>query len=370
MKEQSKVVATQNASENVNAASMAASVEPLNNVSDMKQEELMLEATAELQRDLQEEASKNERAKHEVEISLNGECRMAAFARGINRGVSEKNVLALAKHMKEKGYRKAEVVQVMWAEKAVEMDPKLVLVDQYDELIKKEDAHLYFLVIDGQHRVLAAQMVNNELSEEEQIVVPAVEVELAEGETISQYIYDINSTKEEWSTADYAQSALQAQDSPLLERYAALMKSKSNPEGLTLTVLNRMYCGNKKAISGADFKALCEGRTTKGRKGREVIPAFNLSRGNDILTMCYELGLTNRDVNRELVMDIFQELELKYDREVALETFHYADKDEVKAMRNKRGVLDSERFAAYMREWAVEVDTVAQSEKSKGDKAL
>lgn len=340
--------------------------------------DLMHEAENDLKQEIMDEVSNpvnekemnQESVKWEVEIDLGGDGRMAAFARGLNRGVSEKNVRSLAERMKVKGYRRAEVVQVMWAEKALKMDPKLVLVDQYGELIKKEDAHLYFLVIDGQHRVLAAQMVNNELPEEEQIVVPAVEVELAEGETVSQYIYDINSTKEEWSTADYAQSALQAQDSPLLERYAALMKSKSNPDGLTLTVLNRMYCGNKKAISGADFKALCEGRTTKGKKGRAVIPAFNLNRGNDIFTACYELGLTVRDVNREFVMDIFQELELKYSREVALETFHYADKDEVRAMRNKRGVLDSERFAAYMRAWAVEVDSVVQDEKSKGDKAL
>lgn len=317
-----------------------------------------------------EKNMRQENGKQEVEIDLGGVCRRAAFARGLNRGVSEKNVSALAERMKVKGYRRAEVIQVMPAEKVLEMEPKLVLVDQYGCPIKKEEAGGYYLVIDGQHRVLALQVVNDELAEDAQITAPAVEVELAEGETISQYIYDINSTKEEWSTADYAQSALQAQDSPLLERYAALMKSKSNPDGLTLTVLNRMYCGNKKAISGADFKALCEGRTTKGKKGRAVIPAFNLSRGNDILAMCYELGLTNRDVNREFVMDMFQELELKYDREVALETFLYADKDEVKAMRNKRGVLDSERFATYMRALAEEVDTVEEMERNKGDKAL
>lgn len=344
----------------------------------MKQEELMHEAENDLKQEIMNEVynpenerkMREENEKWEVGIDLGGVCRRAAFARGLNRGVSEKNVRALAERMKVKGYRRAEVVQVIPAEKALGMEPKLVLVDQYGCPIKKEEAGGYYLVIDGQHRVLALQVVNDELAEDAQITAPAVEVELAEGETISQYIYDINSTKEEWSTADYAQSALQAQDSPLLERYAALMKSKSNPDGLTLTVLNRMYCGNKKAISGADFKALCEGRTTKGKKGRAVIPAFNLSRGNDILAMCYELGLTNRDVNREFVMDMFQELELKYDREVALETFLYADKDEVKAMRNKRGVLDSERFATYMRALAEEVETVEEMERNKGDKAL
>lgn len=248
----------------------------------------------------------------------------------------------------------------MWAEKAVEMDTKLVLVDQYGDPIKKEDASLYFLVIDGQHRVLAAQMVNNELSEEEQITVPAVEVELAEGETISQYIYDINSTKEEWGTADYAQSAQQAQDNPLLERYAALMKGKSNPEGLTLTVLNRIYCGNSKAISGADLKAICEGRMVKGRKQHSVIPVYNLDRGNNILSAFESAGITYRDMNKKYIMDLYDELELKYDREVATDTFAMMCKGDVEEMRNKRGVLDEARFTTYARELAEEVNGIGQ----------
>ena len=352
------VVATQNVAESVNAASMAASVEHLNNVNSMKQEELMLEATAELQRDLQEEASKSERAKYEVEISLNGECRMAAFSRTLNRRVNTKVVCSLAARMKEKGYRKAEVIQVMKAEDALALDSTLELVDQYGEVIKPEDAGQYYLVIEGQHRTLAAQLLNDELPLEQQITVPAVEVELAEGETLGQYIYDINSTKEEWTTADYAQSAQQAQQNPLLERYAALMKSKSNPVGLSLTTLNRIYCGNPKAISGADFKAICEGRMVKGKKQHSVIPAYNLERGNNILSVFESAGVTFRDMNKKYIMDLFDELELKYDREVATDTFAMMCKGDVEEMRNKRGVLDETRFTTYARELAEQVNGI------------
>lgn len=326
------------------------------------QEELSHEAAVELRNEIINEVYNPEnveemeqKEKKMVEVNLNGECRMAAFARGLNRGVNEKSVALLTERMVEKGYRKAEQVQVIKAEDALEQNPNLELVDMNGEPIKAEDAALYYLIPDGQHRIFAADRANRQLSEEKQIVVPAVEVELAEGETLAEYIYDINSTKEEWGTADYAQSAQLVQQNPLLERYAALMKGKSNPEGLTLTVLNRMYCDNEKAIAGADFRALCEGRTTKGKKGKSVIPDYNIERGNAILAVCTDLGLSHRDMNRRFVMDTFKGLEVKYDRQVALDTFSMADKAEVEAMRGKRGSLDEAKFTAYLRSLAEQV---------------
>lgn len=103
---------TKNTVENVNE------VINVENESAMKQEELMHEAEYELKQEIMNEVCnpenekkmKQESVKFEVEIDLNGDGRMAAFARGLNRGVNEKNVLALAERMKAKGYRKAEVV--------------------------------------------------------------------------------------------------------------------------------------------------------------------------------------------------------------------------------------------------------------------
>lgn len=125
---------------------------------------------------------------HEVSIDLGGERRKAAFARGLNRGVSEKSIAELAERMKAKGYRRAEVISVMRAEEAVEADSKMVLMDLSGCPIAAVDAHEYYLVIDGAKRVRSAQKVNGELAEDKQIVVPAVEIELAEGETIAQYM--------------------------------------------------------------------------------------------------------------------------------------------------------------------------------------
>lgn len=292
----------------------------------------------------------------EVEVNLNGECRMAAFARGVNRGVNNRQVTALAERMLAKGYRRGEVVQVMRAEDALARESELQLVDQWGEPIKAEEAALYLFVVDGQHRIMAAAEANTLLAAEgkECIKVPAVEVELTEGETVAQYIRDINSSKEAWSTADYALSAHTAQQNPLLERYAALMKSPSNPEGLTLTVLNRLYCDGK-TVSGADIRLLAEGRTVKGKHQKSVLPSYNVERGNARLTALEAAGLTRRDMNRKFVLDVMSDLTTEYSQEVAVKAFEAATEAEVNTMRNKRGVLDEASFVHYMRERAKEV---------------
>ena len=124
---------------------------------EMKKEELMHETENDLKQEIMNEVHnpENERkmrqesGKFEVEIDLNGECRMAAFARGLNRGVNEKSVALLTERMVAKGYRKAEQVQVIKAEEALGQNPHLELVDMGGEPIKAEEAALYYLVPDG-----------------------------------------------------------------------------------------------------------------------------------------------------------------------------------------------------------------------------
>lgn len=70
------------------------------------------------------------------------------------------------------------------------------------------------------------------------------------------------------------------------------------------------------------------------------------------------MGLAGKELNRRFVMDVFEELELKYDRKIALETFALAGKTDIEAMRSKRGRLDGEKFTTYMRELAVEVKAI------------
>ena len=100
--------------------------------------------------------------------------------------------------MKVKGYRKAEMVQVIKAEEAIKTGD-IVLVDINGKEIAPSEAANYFLVVDGQHRTVAASLYNEWARDNKQneIVVPAIIVELQD-ETIAEYINDINITKKEW----------------------------------------------------------------------------------------------------------------------------------------------------------------------------
>ena len=95
----------------------------------------------------------------EVKVVANNEVRNVAFAKGINRAINLGNVEKILAMMKVKGYRKAEMVQVVKAEDVITTgDIRLVDINGQD--INPEDAAKYFLVLDGQHRTIAASLYN------------------------------------------------------------------------------------------------------------------------------------------------------------------------------------------------------------------
>lgn len=114
-----------------------------------------------------------------IKIVANNEVRNIAFAKGINRSINLGNVEKILAMMKVKGYRKAEQIQVIKAEDVIKTGD-ISLVDINGQDIKPEDAAKYFLVLDGQHRVIAAALYNEWAAEngKETIDVPAIEVEL------------------------------------------------------------------------------------------------------------------------------------------------------------------------------------------------
>lgn len=115
----------------------------------------------------------------QINIVANNEVRNIAFAKGINRSINLGNVEKILAMMKVKGYRKAEQIQVIKAEDVIKTGD-ISLVDINGQDIKPEDAAKYFLVLDGQHRVIAAALYNEWAAEngKETIDVPAIEVEL------------------------------------------------------------------------------------------------------------------------------------------------------------------------------------------------
>ena len=233
----------------------------------------------------------------QVEVSVDNETRKVAFAKGINREVNFANVKKLLAVMGLKGYRKAEMVQVIRAENAI-ANGDIVLIDINGNEIGKDNANGYYLIIDGQHRVYAASMLNREREKhgEHIIQVPGILIELAENESIAEYISAVNITKMPWKTDDYVRGAANVKQEELLAKYKELIKSEDNPNGFPLSTLNIIYCNNPKAMNKTSLSLLCQGKDEKGRGKvkKPIIPAHNIERGNRFITLCEEKGFSGR----------------------------------------------------------------------------
>lgn len=281
----------------------------------------------------------------EVTIVANGNERKAALAKGINRIVNLKNAETICGNIKKKGYRKAEKIQVIEAEKATK-NRDITLVDINGELINETKASEYYLVVDGQHRVYAVAEFNQWVEENgdsdlSTIAVPAEIVELVKGETVAEYINDINITKQEWCVADYVQGAANVhKNNEFLQTYKNLIKSKENPNGFPISTLNRIFCGNQTAISQKDFSLLCSGITEKGKANKNIIPAHNLERGEKFISICREKGFEDKDIAKRFLISEFNNIKEQYSLDKAFEVFNSITSNDKEAMFNERKNLD------------------------------
>ena len=265
-----------------------------------------------------------------------------AFAKGINRSVNFANVASLVTEMKKKGYRNAELIQVIHAEKVMDKGD-LVLVDIEGNPVTKENAELYDLVLDGQHRTYAVASYNKSLKEEgqEPISIPAIEVDLAEDETIAEYITSINITKGEWKTEDYVRGAANVVENDFLLKYNNLIKTNDSREGYPLSTLNLIYCGNSKALSKRDFSLLCQGKTKKGKKqDKEIMPPYSMDRGNRFIQICEKKGFSQKDIAKRYLVEVFLRFRIQRNDEYAFEMFERITENDKKAMFNDKGNLD------------------------------
>ena len=268
----------------------------------------------------------------EVKVVANNEVRNVAFAKGINRAINLGNVEKILAMMKVKGYRKAEMVQVVKAEDVITTgDIRLVDINGQD--INPEDAAKYFLVLDGQHRTIAASLYNEWAAEngEEAINVPAIEVELQGNETIAEYINEINITKKEWTTPDYVRGAANINpDNEFLQRYNELIKSEKNPDGYPISTLNLIFCGNNNAISKSDFSLLCSGKDEKGKKVKKPI-----------IQICKDKGFDDKDIAKRYLSNQFNNIKtITGDVKEAVKIFQSITQNDKAAMFNTHGNLD------------------------------
>ena len=280
----------------------------------------------------------------QINIVANNEVRNIAFAKGINRSINLGNVEKILAMMKVKGYRKAEQIQVIKAEDVIKTGD-ISLVDINGQDIKPEDAAKYFLVLDGQHRVIAAALYNEWAAEngEEAINVPAIEVELQENETIAEYINEINITKKEWTTPDYVRGAANINpDNEFLQRYNELIKSEKNPDGYPISTLNLIFCGNNNAISKSDFSLLCSGKDEKGKKVKKpIIPAYNMEIGNKFIQICKDKGFDDKDIAKRYLSNQFNNIKtITGDVKEAVKIFQSITQNDKAAMFNTHGNLD------------------------------
>ena len=280
----------------------------------------------------------------EVKVIANDEVRNIAFAKGINRSINLGNVEKILAMMKVKGYRKAEQIQVIKAEDVIKTGD-ISLVDINGQDIKPEDAAKYFLVLDGQHRVIAAALYNEWAAEngKETIDVPAIEVELQGNETIAEYINEINITKKEWTTPDYVRGAANINpDNEFLQRYNELIKSEKNPDGYPISTLNLIFCGNNNAISKSDFSLLCSGKDEKGKKVKKpIIPAYNMEIGNKFIQICKDKGFDDKDIAKRYLSNQFNNIKtITGDVKEAVKIFQSITQNDKAAMFNTHGNLD------------------------------
>jgi len=278
----------------------------------------------------------------EVEVTVGNETRKVAFAKGINREVNFANVKKLLADMTHKGYRKAEMVQVIRVEEAI-ANGDIILVGINGDEIVKENANDYYLIIDGQHRVYAASMLNCEREKkgERTFQVPGILIELAENETIAEYISAVNITKMPWKTDDYIRGAANVKQEELLARYKELIKSEDNPNGFPLSTLNIIYCNNPKAMNKTSLSLLCQGKDEKGRGKvkKPIIPAHNIERGNRFIVLCRDKGFSDKDISKRYLSERFSDLFNEGGEDKAFNIFSQITPNDCQAMHNYKGNL-------------------------------
>ena len=281
------------------------------------------------------------RTYYEVEIKdiANGEVRKAAFAKGINRVVNYADAKKIAGSIEERGYFPAEIIQVIPAEVAI-TKRNVQLVDINHNKISSEKANEYNLVVDGQHRVYATAICNKKRGTKPAIQIPAIIVELRAGDSIADYISAINVTKNEWKPIDYLRGASNVIENPLLKRYMDLAKQDGNPDGMSLSTLNIIFCQNAKAISKHDYTLLCQGKIEKGiRNKKSIIPSFSLEKGDEFIDLCLNLGFSKADISHRYVAEQFNNLRIEHDFNEAMRIFRTITPDDITAMHNDKGKI-------------------------------
>lgn len=284
----------------------------------------------------------------EVKISTNGVVRKPAFAK-FNRAVNFNNVSILEGKMREKGYREGEPIQVIMAE--IEAARKFdVLYDVNGCVIPENKYQNYYLILDGHHRIHAVLQFNEWLKSQgkESIEIPAIAVNLINGETISEYVNEINITKKEWTKEDYLRgSANLFPNEQLLQKFNELVKTEENPNGFPLSSLNQIYC-NSKGLTKTDLALLCSGNIRKGNRVKvDIIPTYNIEVGDDYIKNCEDLGFKKSEITKRYLINEFNKLRNAKDSDNAFKVFKTITPDDITIMTDDKGKLMEQKVVDH-----------------------
>jgi len=285
-----------------------------------------------------------------IKIDATGETRKPAFA-FFNRDVNLKHVDLIYEKMKVKGYRECAPIQVVKAEEA----EKFGIIKLYDlnkNPIPESEFNQYALVGDGQHRAYATSKYNDWLKSEgeEPIPVPANYIQLKNGESLVEYLNEINITLKEWTKEDFLNGAANVnQDEPLLQRYQELIKRQSNRTGMSLSTLNLIYCNSSGALVKDDLVLLCYGIKTKGKANKTIIPSNNLEIGDQFIQICKKVGFRDSEIAKRYLITEFNNLRNAKDNNFALNVFKLITQDDARAMLNNYEHLDEENVISQIK---------------------
>jgi hypothetical protein len=244
-----------------------------------------------------------------IQVNNVDEQRLPAFAY-FNRDINLKHVSLISDNMKKKGYRETCPIIVIKAEDAVNYGIDK-LYDLKRDLIQIDDFNSYYLVIEGQHRTYAVSEYNDWLSGQnlDSIEIPAVFAGIKEGESIAEYLNEINATQKEWTKEDYLKGAANLHsDEELLQRYKELIKTDSNPAGFSLSTLNLIFCRNANAINKAGFITLCSGIKNRKKGNAQIIPDGDIETGNEFIKICQAAGFTQTEISKRYIISEFNKL--------------------------------------------------------------
>lgn len=280
---------------------------------------------------------------NQVEIAppAKDETRKPAFAY-FNRAVNLKHVELIFEKMKVKGYRHSAPVHVIKAEDAKRYGiTKLFDINKNE--IPESELDSYYLVIDGQHRTYSVVEYNSWLTSQGQkpIEIPAIEAEFKNDESLIEYLNELSVTTKEWTKEDYLKGAANlCVDEQLLQRYKELIKTESNPSGISLSTLNLIYC-NGSGLTRTDFILLCSGNKTKGKANKPIIPGYDLQTGNQFIEICKEVGFSEIEIAKRYLITEFNRIRnSEVGKESALEIFKSITLDDVNVMRNGTKRID------------------------------